>query len=80
MATALWRPLPVFMLTIRQFFGGKSVFVVAVLASLAMGWDIRLFLNAGMVAVAVLTAASGGLYLLEWVRHMANGQVGGGAP
>ena len=59
---------------------GQIVFVVAVLASLAMGWDIRLFLNAGMVAVAVLTAASGGLYLLEWVRHMANGQVGGGAP
>lgn len=34
MATALWRPLPVFMLTIRQFFGGKSVFVVTVLAFL----------------------------------------------
>jgi ABC-2 type transport system permease protein len=32
MATALWRPLPVFMLTIRQFFGGKSVWVVTVLA------------------------------------------------
>lgn len=34
MASALWRPLPVFMLTIRQFFGGKSVWVVAVLAFL----------------------------------------------
>lgn len=34
MATALWRPLPVFMLTIRQFFGGKSVWVVTVLAFL----------------------------------------------
>lgn len=34
MATALWRPLPVFMLTIRQFFGGRSVWVVTVLAFL----------------------------------------------
>ncbi|MEZ4532702.1 MAG: ABC transporter permease [Thermomicrobiales bacterium] len=34
MANALWRPLPVFMLTIRQFFGGKSVWVVTVLAFL----------------------------------------------
>lgn len=32
--TALWRPLPVFMLTIRQFFGGRSVWVVTVLAFL----------------------------------------------
>lgn len=34
MAAALWRPLPVFMLTIRQFFGGKSIWVVTVLAFL----------------------------------------------
>lgn len=34
MANALWRPLPVFMLTIRQFFGGRSVWVVTVLAFL----------------------------------------------
>lgn len=34
MSNALWRPLPVFMLTIRQFFGGKSVWVVTVLAFL----------------------------------------------
>lgn len=34
MTTALWRPLPVFMLTIRQFFGGRSVWVVTVLAFL----------------------------------------------
>ena len=34
MASVLWRPLPVFMLTIRQFFGGKSVWVVTVLAFL----------------------------------------------
>ena len=52
---------------------GQIVFVVAVLAGLAMGWDIRPLLDLGMLSVAVLTAASGGLYLLEWVRHMANG-------
>ena len=34
MTTALWRPLPVFMLTVRQFFGGRSVWVVTVLAFL----------------------------------------------
>ena len=58
---------------------GQIVFVVVVLASLAMDWNIRVFLDGGMAAVAVLTAASGGLYLLEWVRHMANGHAGGGA-
>lgn len=34
MAAPLWRSLPVFMLTIRQFFGGRSVWVVTVLAFL----------------------------------------------
>jgi ABC-2 type transport system permease protein len=34
MTTILWRPLPIFTLTVRQFFGGKSVWVVTALAFL----------------------------------------------
>jgi ABC-2 type transport system permease protein len=47
MANALWRPLPVFMLTIRQFFGGKSVWVVTVLAFLPALFGMIYWIDSG---------------------------------
>ena len=54
----------------------QIVFVVVALGAAALKWDLMLLLPVGMGLVAVLTAASGGLYLREWVRHMANGYSG----
>jgi cardiolipin synthase len=34
----------------------------------------------GVAAVALLTAASGALYMRDWVRHMANGNNRGASP
>ncbi len=51
----------------------QIVFAGAVLGVLELGIGIEPFLTAGMVLVAGLTAASGALYLREWLRHMANG-------
>ena len=55
---------------------GQIVLAVVALGAAALKWDLLLLLPAGMGLVAVLTAASGGLYLREWVRHMANGHSG----
>ena len=45
MAQALWRPLPVFVLTIRQFFGGRSVYVVTVLSFLPALFGMIYWIN-----------------------------------
>lgn len=58
---------------------GQIVFVVAVLGAAALEMDMKMLLTVGMALVAILTAASGGLYLIEWVRHMANGHSGDGS-
>ncbi len=55
---------------------GQIVLVVSVLAATALTIPAEPWLPLGMGIVAVLTAASGALYLLEWVRHMANGRSG----
>ena len=57
---------------------GQILFAVAVLGGLAMAIDLPVWRRTGMLAVALLTAASGALYLREWVRHMANGNSGSG--
>ncbi|MBC8035967.1 MAG: CDP-alcohol phosphatidyltransferase family protein [Rhizobiales bacterium] len=59
---------------------GQIVLVVAVLGAAALAIANETLLLAGMVLVAILTALSGGLYLLEWVRHMANGRSGSQSP
>ena len=51
----------------------QIVFAGAVLGVLQLGIDIEPFLTFGMILVAGLTAASGALYLRQWLRHMANG-------
>jgi cardiolipin synthase (CMP-forming) len=49
----------------------QIVFVVAVLGLLALDQPSLLFVNGGGLVVALLTAASGGAYLMAWLRHMA---------
>ncbi|HUR43469.1 MAG TPA: CDP-alcohol phosphatidyltransferase family protein [Aestuariivirga sp.] len=55
---------------------GQIVLVVVVLGAASFQLALGLWLIAGMAVVAVLTTASGAHYLLEWVRHMANGHSG----
>ncbi|MBI2719162.1 MAG: CDP-alcohol phosphatidyltransferase family protein [Rhizobiales bacterium] len=50
---------------------GQILLVVTLLGATAIGLDLRGTLLAGEIAVAILTVASGGQYLYEWVRHMA---------
>ena len=58
---------------------GQIAFVAIVLGVLALDLDIEPWRSVGMGIVALLTAASGALYLRQWVRHMA-GHNGGPAP
>jgi cardiolipin synthase len=51
----------------------QIVFAGAVLGVLGLEVDIEPLLAAGMALVATFTAASGALYMREWLRHMANG-------
>jgi cardiolipin synthase len=55
---------------------GQIVLACAVLASLGFGWRLGLLLDAGIAAIAALTAASGAVYMRDWVRHMSNGGKG----
>ena len=50
----------------------QIVFVVGVLAVLAMGWPSRAVVDYGSIAVALLTAISGAAYLIVWMRHFGD--------
>ncbi len=43
-----------------------------VLAGLGLGLDILQYTELGAVGVGALTFASGAVYMLKWMRHMAN--------
>ncbi len=58
----------------------QIVFAVGVLGLAALDRPSDLLLGAGSILVGLLTAASGGAYLLTWVRHMAEGAAGDGKP
>jgi cardiolipin synthase len=60
------------MMTSKVNTVAQILFVILVLGNLALDHRIDVLWTAGMTAVAVLTAASGGLYLREWLRHMAS--------
>jgi cardiolipin synthase len=51
----------------------QIVFAGSVLAALHWSAANSPVLNYGVAVVAVLTTASGALYMRDWVRHMANG-------
>lgn len=58
----------------------QIVFAVGVLGIAALGRPVDLFVTWGGIAVGLLTVASGGAYLLAWMRHMAEDSAGGGKP
>ncbi len=51
----------------------QIVFAGVVLGALEFAIGFEPYVTAGMILVAVLTFASGALYLHQWLRHMANG-------
>ena len=52
---------------------GQIALAGTVLADLGFGWQIGSLLEIGLVLIAALTAASGAIYMRDWVRHMSNG-------
>jgi cardiolipin synthase (CMP-forming) len=53
---------------------GQIVLAGVVLAVLGLGLNTAGLLVAGYLAVAALTVTSGALYMLGWIKHMANGR------
>ncbi len=51
----------------------QIILVVLVLGLLELRSDLEPVVSIGMIAVAILTVASGSLYLAKWFRHMAAG-------
>jgi cardiolipin synthase (CMP-forming) len=58
----------------------QIAFLAMVLGVLAFGVEIEAVHTVGLGLVALLTAASGALYLREWLRHMASPDGDGLAP
>ena len=52
----------------------QIILVVAVLAASALGKDFGFLTSGGAAIVGLLTAASGGAYLLAWMHHMTAGE------
>lgn len=72
LAWVIGKPMPVVPLMVSKVnTAAQIVFAALVLGVLALGVQLDAALMAMMVIVAVLTAASGALYLREWVRHMS---------
>lgn len=72
LAWVIGKPMPVVPLMVSKVNTvAQIVFAALVLGVLALGVQLDAALLAMMVMVAVLTAASGALYLREWVRHMS---------
>lgn len=51
---------------------GQIVLASVALGLPSIGQDGTFTIQLGSVAIAILTVASGGVYLRDWVRHMAN--------
>lgn len=72
LAWVVGRPMPMApMMTSKVNTVAQIAFVILVLVTLAADHRIDALWAAGMAAVALLTAASGALYLRAWLRHMA---------
>jgi cardiolipin synthase len=66
------KPMEMRPLMISKFnTAGQILFAGAVMASLGFKFDLGSAYVWGIGAVALLTAASGALYMRDWVRHMA---------
>lgn len=58
----------------------QVVFAVGVLGIAALDRPLDVFVTWGSITVGLLTAASGGAYLLTWVRHLTEHPAGGDKP
>ena len=58
----------------------QILFAVGVLGVAALDKPLDLFVSGGSIAVGLLTAASGGAYLLTWIRHMTDEPAGDDKP
>lgn len=77
LAWVIGKPMPMVPLMVSKVnTAAQIVFAALVLGVLALGLHLEALLLATMVVVAVLTAASGALYLREWVRHMSAPETG----
>ena len=66
------RPMRVAPLMISKLnTAAQILFVVAVLGIAALGKSLTMLVAYGSIPVGLLTAASGGAYLLTWLRHVA---------
>ena len=80
LAWVISKPMPVVPLMVSKVnTAAQIVFAALVLGVLALDLKLEAALLAMMVVVAVLTAASGALYLREWVRHMSKPETGEGS-
>lgn len=48
----------------------QIAFAAAVLAAMAFNWRLDIWFQVAIVAVAVLTLASGAAYFAQWLKHM----------
>jgi cardiolipin synthase (CMP-forming) len=72
LAWVIGKPMPMVPLMVSKVnTAAQIVFAALVLGVLALDLQLDSLLLVVMVVVAVLTAASGALYLREWVRHMS---------
>ncbi len=68
------RPVKIAPLMISKInTAAQIILVVLVLGLLELHRDLEPLVSIGMVGVAILTVASGSLYLAKWFRHMAAG-------
>lgn len=54
--------------------GLQIAFAAIVLGDLAFGTGLEIVRTVTAYAVGLLTVASGGVYLIDWIRHMAAGE------
>lgn len=54
--------------------GLQIAFAAIVLGDLAFGTGLEIVRTVAAYAVGLLTVASGGVYLIDWIRHMAAGE------
>ena len=68
------QPMPMKPLVVSKInTAAQIVFVVAVLGISALGQSLDLLILYGSIPVGLLTAASGGAYLMTWMRHISDG-------
>ncbi|MFO1121119.1 MAG: CDP-alcohol phosphatidyltransferase family protein [Hyphomicrobiales bacterium] len=71
------RPIKVAPLMISKVnTAAQIVFIVGVLGAKALALDEAWAISLGAVIVGLLTAASGGAYLIAWIRHVADDESG----